>query len=523
MAKPTVIKKLNKLDFFFLTFLLLFITISLFLLNTPPTPDEGTHSLISLFFHDILTDLSKVPTLSFSKIYDYTISYLVHYPKLSLYYPPLLHIIVSVFYRILDISFFTGRLAVLIFSVATLILLYRFLGRLFNKRTALFVTILFSIMPMVYYSSITVMTDIPYMFFFLLSAYIYLKALDSNNKKYFIIASIVTSLAFFTKWNSILIIPIIFIYTLFEKRHQLKNVTMSIIFTFIIISPYLLILWKTGLISIPLLSSLQVSATAKQDPQFTSLQGWIYYAGILIKNYFTLPLFIASTAALIFYAFKKEKYWKFLIIWFLTYYIFFTILSNKEPRYMIPLIPTLITPLVFFILSQKPRLSIPLVMISIVILSVSTWQFISASFYYNPDFVSVAKETLKSEGNIVVVAEPSWFYSSQFIFTLASLDENEKFVYRACSLSSTTPNSLFSEYGVKYLIVPKPSDRDIDKIELIESLPNLKLDKEFSTDTTNVFVYTYSDTMSQKQYCNFICVLNTTVCTKYVRPVDALR
>ena len=121
------------------------------------------------------------------------------------------------------------------------------------------------------------------------------------------------------------------------------------------------------------------------------------------------------------------------------------------------------------------------------------------------------------------MAEPGWFYSSQFIFTLASLDSGEKFVYRACSLTSTPSDSLFSDYGVRYLIVPQPTDRDVEKVNLIESLPDIELDTKFSTDTTNVSVYTYNGTISQKKYCNFICVLNTTVCTEHLQPRDALK
>lgn len=517
------INRFDKPDLFFLIFVLAFFIVSLFLLNTPPTADEGTHSLIALFFRDLFRDLAKYPTFSFSDIYDYAISYLVHYPKLSLYYPPLLHVTTSFFFGFLEVSFFTARLVVLFFSIGTLLVMYKTIGKFFNKRLALLVTVLFSIMPMIYYNSITMMTDIPYMFFFMTAMFFYLTALDSKRKTYFIPAAVFTALAFLTKWNAILILPIIFVYVLLEKRVLVRYFIMSAVLVLLIISPYLLIVWKAGLITLPYISSLQTSATAKQDPQFTSVQGWIYYLSVLSKQYFSIPLLIASLGALILYSVKREKYWKLFSIWFLTYYIFFTILSNKEPRYMIPLVPTLMIPLSFFILSQKSRLAISLSIISVSILLVSAWQLISSTFYYNPDFVSVAKETLKSEGNILVVAEPSWFYSSQFIFTLASLDENEKFVYRACSLSSSSPDNLFSNYGVKYLIVPKPSDRDVDKIELIESLPNLELNKEVSTATTNVFIYTHSDNVSQRQYCNFICLLNTTICTKYIRPADALR
>lgn len=519
-----IIKRFDNADLYFFGFLLMFIIVSFFLLNTPPTADEGTHSLIALFFRDLTNDLINYPTASFLKVYDYAISYLVHYPKLSLYYPPLLHVVTSMFYNFLGASFFVGRLVVLLFSVATLVVMYRLLKNFFSSKIALLATVLFSIMPMIYYNSITMMTDIPYMFFFMLAIYLYLKAFDSKQKRHFILAAIAASLAFLTKWNSILIVPIIFVYTFFEKKDQTKNVIMSAVLIFLIISPYMLIIWKTGLISIPFLSSLQVSATSKQDPQFTTIQGWTYYANVLAKHYFTIPLLITSALTLIFYTLRKENHWKLLVIWSLTYYIFFTILSNKEPRYMIPLIPPLLIPFTYFIVSQKTKIAIPIAVVSFALLLFSTWQFISDTFYYNPDLTTIAKESLKSEGNILVAAEPSWFYSSQFIFTLASLDENaSKFVYRACSLSVTPLDSLSSNYGIKYVIVPEPTDRDLENIELVKYSENLILDKEFHTTTTNVIFYSSIEYQPQKEYCNFICVLNATICTKYVVPSDALK
>jgi len=513
-ALDKLIKRSDKSDLYFFLFLPVFFIISLFLLNIPPSTDEGTHSLIALFFRDLINDLIKYPSLSFSNVYDYTISYLVHYPKLSLYYPPLLHVIVSFFYKFLGASFFIGRLVVLFFAIGTLMIMYKTFQRFLDKRSALLATILFSIMPMIYYNSITMMTDIPYMFFFMFAMYFYLTALDSKKKMHFILASIVTSLAFLTKWNSILIVPIILVYTILEKREQIKNVIMSIVLILLIISPYLLLVWKTGLISIPFISSLQVSATAKQDPQFTTVQGLTYYLNVLTELYFTMPFLVASILALMFYSFKKENYWKLLITWFLTFYMFFTVLSNKEPRYMIPLIPALLIPLSHFIVSQKAKIAIPVIIISFVFLLSSTWQLISSTFYY-PDFTAVAEKTLKSEGNILIAAEPGWFYSSQFIFTLASIDEHmSKFVYRPCSLFSTPLDNLLSNYGIKYVIVPEPADRDFDNVVLVKSSPILKLDKEFRAETVNVSLYANSNYTPQKKYCNFICVINATICIK---------
>lgn len=517
------IKKLDNFDRIVIFYILVFFIVSLFLLNTPPTADEGTYSLISVYFHNLFVNLAKYPTLSFTKIYNYTISYLVHYPKLSLYYPPLLNIIISFFYDIMGISFQTGRFVVLLFSVGTLVVLYMFLKKFFNKKITLLSTILFSIMPLVFYNSITVMTDIPYTFFFILSMYLYLKAFDTKQRKYFILAAISVSLSFLTKWNGILIVPIIFVYAFLEKRSQMKNVILSIILIFLILSPYLLVVWKTGLARIPFISSLEISATAKANPQYTSVEGWVYYFDALASYYFTLPVLIAAILALIFYATQKKRYWKLLIIWFLTYYLFFTFLSNKEPRYMMPLIPTLLIPLSYFMISEKIKMLVGIVIVIVALIGYSTYQLISQTFYYNPDFTPVAKATLQSSGNVLVADEPSWFYSSQFIFTLASLDKNtSKTVYRACSLQSISLGDLLSNYGVRYVIVSKPTDRDTGNVALIES-SNLQLINQFTTNTTNVYLYAYSNQTQQKQYCNFICVLNTTICTKYANPIDALK
>ncbi|TAL48582.1 glycosyltransferase family 39 protein [archaeon] len=512
--------KLDEWDKYFLVFLAAFTVISLAMIQTPPTPDEGTHSLIALFFRDLFSDLTRHPTISFSSIYNYTISYLVHYPKLSLYYPPLLHIIISFFYIVLGTSFFTGRLVVLLFALGTLAILYKLAKRFFGNKVALLSAILFSVMPLVFYDSITVMTDIPYTFFFLISMYLFLEAFESKQRKYFVLAAVFAALAFFTKWNAILIVPIIFAYALFRKRSQMKNVVLSAFLVFLIISPYLVVMWKTGLASIPFISSLQVSATAKQDPQFTTPQGWAYYLDALSTYYFTLPLFIASIIALIFYINDRGKYWELLVIWILAYYVFFTILSNKEPRYMMPLLPALLIPLSSFMVLQR-KVLIPVLIISFALLFSSTWGLVSQAFYYNPDFQTVAVETLQSKGNVLLATEPSWFYSSQFIFTLASMDNNmSKFVYRSCSPIS---DKLFSDYGIKYVIVSEPTDRDIENMRLVESTSNLVFENKFTTSTTNVSLYNYNNYTPQKQYCNFVCVLNNTICTDYVNPSDALK
>jgi hypothetical protein len=59
--------------------------------------DETTHSLLAVFYKDLAK--FSISHFNLKEIYDYAYSYLVYYPKLSVYYPPLTHLaIVFVFF-----------------------------------------------------------------------------------------------------------------------------------------------------------------------------------------------------------------------------------------------------------------------------------------------------------------------------------------------------------------------------------------------------------------------------------------
>lgn len=298
----------NRYDLFFVFFLMLYISVAIPFLGKFIDPDEGTHLAIAAFYFNLFKDFAHHATFSFSKIYNYSISYLVHYPKLSLYYPPGFHFTIAIFSYIFGLSSFTGATAGLTFGILTTLAVYYFGRRFINRRTGIVAAIIFAIVPQVFYLSTKAMLDLTYIFFFLISLSFYLFALESGKTRLFIYAGIIMAIGFLFKQNIVLLVPSILLYTLAVNRKLLKRVLLSITISAIIILPYLFLVYKLGLISIMLQSSLGVGSSAEfARPQFTTLAGWLFYPKQLGDIYLSYPVFIASFLALIYYSWKKRE------------------------------------------------------------------------------------------------------------------------------------------------------------------------------------------------------------------------
>ncbi|MFH8039091.1 MAG: hypothetical protein QXJ14_03720, partial [Candidatus Aenigmatarchaeota archaeon] len=89
----------------FLILLIIFYLAFLFYLaeKTSVEFDETTHSLLAVFYKDLIK--YSISHLNFKEIYDYAYSYLVYYPKLSVYYPPLIHLTIAFVFSFLNPSF----------------------------------------------------------------------------------------------------------------------------------------------------------------------------------------------------------------------------------------------------------------------------------------------------------------------------------------------------------------------------------------------------------------------------------
>jgi len=509
--------------FLALLIIIFFIECLLLISYLNPNADEGTHNLIGLFFFDFFHEWIKSPTFSIDKVYDYFINYLVYYPKLSLYYPPLFHIILSFMFNIFGISFSVGSLTALFFSVASIFAIFLFSKKhLNNSEVSLISSLIFVLTPAVIFLSIKTLIEIPLLFFFLATLYSYLAAISTNKTKWFLISSIFFALGFLTKWNIILIIPIVFIYALFDFRKSIKKLILSFLLVGILLSPYLYIAFKYDIPIIVFKVPVE-AGIVENEPQWTSLSGWLYYLIQLSNSYLSIPLLILSLITLILYARKKEKHWKLFLLWFIIGYLFFTWLPNKDPRYILIIFPSLIFPFASLISSMKKEVKSISLSLVCFILIISSFYYFEPTFTHKISFDSITSQ-IKKEGNVLIASENSWFYSSSFMFDLASKEGRFlRKVYRPCVLDKTDLKSLLNNEGIRYVIVAEPvRDVYMKNFEEINKTQQLRIISNIEGKNVNVIVYENFNYHNSTSKCNYVCVLNQWICLNSTNKISIL-
>jgi glycosyltransferase involved in cell wall biosynthesis len=519
----------NRNDLFFFLFLALFAAISVPFLGNYIGADEGTHLTIAAFYFNFFRDFISNPTFSFSKIYNYAIAYLVHYPKLSLYYPPAFHSAIAILSYLFGMSSFTGAATGLLFGVLTILAIYYFGRKFIDRNTAIVSAILFALVPQVFILSIKAMLDLTFMLFFILSLALYLVALRTGKTRKFIYAAIVLSIGFLFKQNIVLLAPVIFLYTMVVYRKYVKHVVLSLLLSAIIVAPYVLAIYKLGLISVMLQSSLGLEGYVSNNLQFNTFAGWLYYPTQLGSIYFSYPVFIATFIALLYYSWKREKHWQLFLAWFLTLIVFFVFVPNKQGRYILPAIPSLIFPLAFYI-TKLPKIKVlPLSILAFsacaILIIYTSYTLLAPSFYYNTDYFEVAASVMEKKGNVLLTADSDSFYTSAFIFEVMRLDNSkEKSVLRPCILGARDINSLINENGVRYAIVPdKILPTSFSNTSAVTSNKAFQPIKNITSKGTTLTIYENINYVPQKENCNYVCITNQWICSNYTYPSNALR
>ncbi len=144
-------------------------------------------------------------------------------------------------YFIYLISRFFGEKTVIlhsffiVFAVFTAFSLY-FLSRLFVKN-AFLVTCLAITTPVFMLQSHSLMPDIALLGFCCIAVYFYIRGLDENKKMFLFIFSLFASLALLTRYNGLLLIPLLFIYALLKRKK------FSAYFLYLLIPLLVLLLW----------------------------------------------------------------------------------------------------------------------------------------------------------------------------------------------------------------------------------------------------------------------------------------
>lgn len=149
-------------------------------------------------------------------------------------------------------DYIVARGSIIIFSTIFIIIFYVVSKKLFNSRVAFFATALLVLDPIFTANTKIVMNDIFLTVFTFIAIFAYL--LVPNRKTSILISSLATALAFLTKPNGLIVIPILFVQ-MFINRNDWKNefvkYSLFIIGTLFFISVFWPASWNNILFAIP--------------------------------------------------------------------------------------------------------------------------------------------------------------------------------------------------------------------------------------------------------------------------------
>ncbi len=474
--------------------------------------DEGTHLLLSLFYKDLLNNLPTLG-LSYTNIYNFGLEYLVHYPKLQIAYPPVFHLTNLIPFQAFGPSIFIARIVNLLYAIGTFIAFYFLVKRFFNEKTALLSTLFFSLSSYSLLYASRAFQDFSAYFFIMLSIFVFTKALENQKTKHFLLLSITSALAILSKQISAILVIFIILYTLSTKNtktKKIKNIAIFLIPLLLILTPYLLILQKTGGLEINRIVAVNY---AGQQGEPTSLIDPIFWLYFLIQPTFFAPFTILFIAFLAFYIYKKEKHWKEFLIFFLVMYIGLSMIPNKELRFSQLFLLPAYAVASSYLLKIKNKIAIPSVLI-IYLFSSLLFFYPTIQEYPQNKITEYLYKNLPAGSNIALFSDDEPLYSSVIISSLASIDKDKKItIIRPCAFGNKTSDqisNLLEESNTYFIVYSNWSnDKTIEKVK-----DDLSFNFSVSYNNLTSEIYTFKNFKNKKpeKLCNYICLTGEKIC-----------
>lgn len=228
-------------------------------------------------------------------------------------YPPGLALTIMPLYLILGNVDLAGLITLFILSIASLVLCYK-IGKLVNKKVAIIATVLLATHNLFIFNSFSIMTEIPFMFFSILSLYLFTLSFD---KRIYVIPSfIAAALSILIRYDGLfLIFP--FAFYLFIKRKDFDNFFFNTK-TFIAIGTSIafLSLWFTR--NFIQFGSFLYTDYSKEIVPFQLIFIWQFFS-LFFKIGYLLPILSIIGLVITIKIIKNQKL-NIFIVWFATYF-----------------------------------------------------------------------------------------------------------------------------------------------------------------------------------------------------------
>jgi 4-amino-4-deoxy-L-arabinose transferase-like glycosyltransferase len=294
------------------------------------------------------------------------------YFSFNAFYPPMYDLVTMAFFSVGGVSVFTGRFVSVAFSLLTVYAVFEFGTRLYGAKTALVASVFLAVMPGYLWLSRMAMIETMLVFFFSVSAMLFFLWLKDHKTKFLLLSGLMLGFGIITKYQTIILGAIMLTALFFLSRgylkQKLKRFPLIIVMALMVVVPWIAVsyqVYASGMLN-QWMYALSVGNPEKSSYStgigrfgswFDGTPGWlqtpIFYlletsapyatATKIVENIhpISLLLFPLSLIGLGLLAWRRKPQDKYLLIWFLGVYIFFSAVPNRQWRYVLPFFPVL--------------------------------------------------------------------------------------------------------------------------------------------------------------------------------------
>jgi len=411
------------------------------------------------------------------------------------YYPPLYDVLTTGFFQVLGISSASGRLTAVIFSLLSIWLTFEFASRFCGPKVALSSAVYLGLMPGFFWLSRVAMLETMLIFFFTLTMFFFSTWLSKNRNKALYLSGLALGIGFLAKYQILvaLIVMIVVLIWLCKKnlKRRFKKFPLVPLIAILVVMPWFMMLYQAngaenfGTLFYVIQEGGQDRAEYSSRfpaPLFYLIEMTWPFNDIPVHPV-SLPLYVLGLLGLVFFVWRRKPADKFLLVWFVVVYVFFTFVPNKHWRYITPVFTVLAisaASLIIFLCNKisiwKPKhvrsigykkiataLLIVIAGAAAVYSSYAAYQMTVRDQFHIPieETTNYLASHMSDNESAVIVCAFNLFNQDMFRFYLpANMSTDQIWQYPQLPVDSFTPNFDIAEFinlcelrNVRYLIL----------------------------------------------------------------------
>lgn len=297
--------------------------------------DEMRHAMTGAFFRDFLVDLPlRHPQ-------QYAFQYYAKYPAVAVpHWPPLFHFVEGVAFLVLGLSPWVSRLTVLGFALMGVYFWYRIAESVGPRYRAFCSGLILVCLPyLLLYERVT-MLEIPALSTCLGAIYFWIRFTESGRGRYLWCLTAFVAASFLISQNAIFLVLFILADSVIERRFELLkriDVWLALALSLAAVLPWYIFTQKTERALGTVVSRLAGRNFSHLTNRFT----YMFYL-VPLRQQLGLVMLVLACAGLLIALFKPSRGNRLMLLWVLSGYVCFCLVSEKDIRHTIMWIPPLV-------------------------------------------------------------------------------------------------------------------------------------------------------------------------------------